>query len=184
MPNRTYDPVEYNYAIQLTVNATHAVHRCNAMETTEFDNYVQKLNSDSFTLVEYVSNKSNAGQILPEAKQLRMLVEEFTSKDAKSEMYCKHKLSNIQAGSRIFARVDNNNTGGFNYCQDDLKNRYVLFEQSFNKQLISQTEFKELSDDLLKLKTVDTRGCVIQIRNKMQEDIKYIEKALSIIKLL
>ena len=55
---RQFDPVEYNYAITIAANSTHAVHLCST-KGPDYYNYLTLMNHDSFVLTEYVANKND-----------------------------------------------------------------------------------------------------------------------------
>lgn len=179
---RKYDPVEYERAVMISVNATHAVHRCDRPTGTEYLHYLQALNSDSFILEEYVANKGDTAGTLDAAKQIRLLVQEFLSKDGTTKYstgYCKHKLSNIQASARIYARATAL-SDRFDLCEGDVKARYDLFEKSYKAQAISKAEFTELVDDLIQLTNIDSSGCSLAHRKQLEDAIALIKIAFSL----
>lgn len=176
---RTYDPVEYNYAVVITTNATHATHRCISMADPDYDMYLQLLNHDSLTLVEYVSDKADAVQVVPAAQQIRDMTSTMLSHRMYSVAYCQHKLSNIQASARTFARAVSGNSD-YDMCQSDVQSRYELFAESYKVGRISKEEFGELVGDLLKLKTIDTNGCTLEERAKFEKALDVIQSAAKV----
>lgn len=176
---RSYDPVEYNYAVVITINATHATHRCQNMLDPDYDLWLQEINHESLTLVEYVSDKDDTEQVMPAAQQIRDMISIMLGHKKYSITYCQHKLSNIQSSARTFARATGGNSK-YDMCQSDVQSRYGLFKDSFDHKLISKDEFAELSGDLLKLKTINTSGCTLEERAKMAEAIDVIQKAATL----
>ncbi len=177
--SRAYDPVEYDYAIQLATDATHAVHRC-ADANDEYYAYLQSLNHISFLLPEYIKNKADSKQALPSAVRVRQLTISFLQRHDRTAQYCTHKLSNIQAASRMLAR-SLGSAEGFDPCSDDVKARYALFEDSYKKKLISEDEFKELSGDLTDLSTINVSSCTLQHREQLEASVHAIQSAVGII---
>lgn len=176
---RSYDPVEYNYAVVITTNATHATHRCTSMSDPDYNLWLQEINHESLTLVEYVSDKDDTAQVVPAAQQIRDMTSTMLGHTAYSIGYCQHKLSNIQASARTFARAVGGN-GKYDMCQSDVQSRYKLFKKSFDSGRISNDEFKELSLDLLKLKTIDTSGCTLEERAQMAAALSVVQTAASL----
>jgi len=180
---RTYDPVEYNYAVMITSNTTHATHRCNDMSNPEYNMWLQEINHDTLTLVEFVSDKSDTDQAVPSVIQIRDMTSTFLNRTNYSITYCQHKLSNIQSSARTFARAISGNEK-YNMCQSDVQSRYDLFAKSYNANLIRKDEFDELVGDLLKLKTIDTSGCTLEERAKMQHALEVIQSASKLLGVL
>ena len=180
---RPFDPTEYNYSVQIATNATHAVHRCADINSLEFKTFAQATNLDSFTLVEYVANKSESKNTLPAVNEIRTLVQELLGRSDMSLMYCKHKLSNIQASARMYSRAIAN-SDRFKVCDGNVSDRYVLFAASYKAGTLRVDEFKELVHDLLRLKNIDTNGCTIEEKNKLQDSFNFIQLAASIIGVL
>ena len=176
---RSYDPVEYNYAVTITTNATHATHRCISMADPDYDKYLQLINHDSLTLVEYVSDKADTTQVVPAAEQIRDMTSTLLGHKLYSVAYCQHKLSNIQASARTFARAVSGNSE-YDMCQSDVQSRYDFFKKSYDSTLISREEYAELVGDLLKLQTVDTSGCTLEERAKMQKALELIKDAAKV----
>jgi len=173
---RPYDNVEYNYAVLITANATHAAHRCGDTSVPDYQTYLQAMNHDSLTLDEFVSDKADSKQALPAVEQIRDMTSTFLSHPTYSVAYCQHKLSNIQASARTFARAIGGNKT-YDMCQSDVQQRYNLFSISYKDGKISKAEFDELTGDLLKLQTIDTSGCTLEERAKMAEALKVIQTA-------
>ena len=177
--SRDYDPVEYSYAIDIAADATHAVHRCNTRDDG-FDSYLKKLNSNSFTLVEYVSNKADSVQVLPAAMQVRDVTSSFLMTPTYSNRYCQHKLSNIQASARMFARGVGN-TDRFNICDGNVQDRFAAFQKSLIENAITKPEFVDLSGDLIRMKVIDTSSCTLEQRVEFESTINSIQTALSVL---
>lgn len=177
--SRDYDPIEYSYAIDIATDATHAVHRC-ATRSDGFDTYLQKINATSFTLVEYVSNKADSTQVLPAAMQVRDVSLSFLMTPSYSNRYCQHKLSNIQASARMFARGVGN-TDRFNICAGNVQDRFAAFQKSFDENAITKSEFVDLSGDLIRMKTIDSSSCTLEQRVEFESTINGIQAALSIL---
>ncbi len=176
--SRNFDSTEFNYATLIAADSTHAIHRCSS-KGTEFENYLQKLNSETFYLVEYVSNKSDTEQVLPAANMVREITFDYlTDNKDKSVKFCQHKLSNVQVSARMLAR-GLANSDRFDACSGDVQQRFELFEKSYNEKLISKNEFVNLSNDLLKLKTINTAGCTLENRAKFETAIDLIQKTVS-----
>jgi len=173
---RLYDANEYNYAVNIAVNATHAVARCET-RNAEYDVYLQKINSDSFTLLEYVSNKTDTKQALPAATQIREISLDFLNNKMYNNRYCQHKLSNIQGAARMFARGVGY-TDRFNICKGNVLERFTAFELSYTQNMISREEFANLSQDLLKMQKIDTAGCTLEDRVKLEQAINIIQTAV------
>ena len=176
--SRTYDPVEYNYAISIAVDATHAVNRCQTRKDG-YNEYLQKINSATFTLDEYVSNKNDSEQVLPAALQIREIAKDLLQNKTYSTRYCQHKLSNIQAAARMFARGVGS-TDRFNVCSGNIQNRFEAFEQSLARKEITKLEFVDLSGDLIRLETIDQSGCSLSQRADFEMAITGIKAALSL----
>lgn len=176
---RLFDPVEYNYAVTIITNATHATHRCVSMVDPDYDKYLQLINHDSLTLVEYESDKTDTSQVVPAAQQIRDMTSTMLDHRSYSVAYCQHKLSNIQASARTFARAVSGNNE-YDMCQSDVQTRFEFFKKSYDSSLISEEEYKELVGDLLKLQTVDTSGCTLEERTKMQKALEVIKDAAKV----
>ena len=176
---RTYDAVEYDYVITTVVNSTQAIHLC-AKQDKDYASFVQALSANSLHLEEYITNKADTKQIEPAVKQIIAMSKDLSLRSSYSEMYCKHKLSNIQESSRTLARALGN-TDKFDLCKGDVQMRYSLFELSYKTDKITLSEFKELTKDILKLKEVNQSSCTLENRIKMEETINLIEKSASIL---
>ena len=176
---RPYDPVEYDYAIRIATNTVHAVHRCDNTASEEYNTFFQKVNLDSMALTEFVANKSDTEQAIPAANNIRSMVIDIGKRPTFSKGYCIHKLSNIQASARMFARSIGN-TDRFDICTGDVQLRFAKFKKSYDLKSIDESEFKELSADLLKLKSIDTAGCTLEERNKIAEAMGIITSVVGI----
>ena len=178
---RPYDNIEYSYVINTSVQSTRAIHRCNDVDKTDFWKYYQELNTSSFTLDEFINNKGNSEYINESVDNLRDMVNDFSQKGKFTNQYCIHKLSNIQASSRIVSRV----LGGsdkYNFCDKSIKDRFLVFKDSYDKKLITKEEFKELIEDLTRLEKIDTNTCDIYVRERLIEDFNMIKDYLPGIK--
>ena len=165
---RTYDPVEYNYAVMIATNATHTAHLCGDGKSTDYFGYLQAMNHDTFTLVEYVSNKEDTKQALPAAEQIRSITMSFLAKPVRSLSYCLHKVNNIQASARMYARGIATSTK-FDPCEGNPEDRLIDFKRSYDAKAISKEEFADLAGDLQKLTTIDTSSCTLENRAKMDK---------------
>ena len=165
--SRQYDPVEYNYAIMIATNATHAAHLCK-QQGTDYFGYLQNINHDSLTLVEYVTNKADTEQALPAAEQIRDITMEFLSRPNRSLSYCLHKVNNIQASARMYARGVANSSK-FDPCSGNPEDRLIDFKKSYDTGLLNKDEFMDLSGDLLKLTKIDASSCTLENRAKMDK---------------
>ena len=177
---RSYDPAEYSLAVSISANTTHAIHRCDSMANSEFQGFIQKVNLDSFTLVEFVSNKADSVQAKPSAEQVRNLISEFFKAPKPTFKYCVHKLSNVQASSRMLARA----LGGYSQisaCEGSVQARYALFEASYLAKNITEAEFKELVDDLMNLKSIDSYSCTLEERRELEQALKIIQLAVRLL---
>jgi len=177
--SRQYDPVEYSYAVSIAADATHAVSRCDK-RGPEYDAYLQKINSTTFLLDEFVANKSDSEQALPAALQIREVTKGLLANKSYSTRYCQHKLSNVQASARMFARGVGN-TDRFNVCLGKVEERFASFEDSFKNNKITNLEFVDLGGDLMRLKTIDTSSCTLQQRVEFEKAIATVKTALSLI---
>ena len=177
--SRAYDPVEYNYAVLVSANATHAVSRCQ-VRGDEFNAYLQKINSDTFTLMEYMANKGDSEQTLIAATQVREITQDFLANTNYSHRFCQHKLSNIQASARMLARGVGS-SDKFDACKGNVQERFALFEASYKQGKITQEEFVNLSNDLLKMGAVNTASCSLENRTKLENALKLIQFSLSFI---
>lgn len=164
---RTYDPVEYNYAVMIATNATHAAHLC-GQKGVDYDGYLQAMNHDTLTLVEYVSNKEDTTQALPAAEQIRGVTMSFLARPVRSVSYCLHKVNNIQASARMYARAIATSTK-FNPCEGNPEDRLVDFKKSYDAKAISKEEFADLAGDLQKLTLIDASSCTLENRAKMDK---------------
>lgn len=162
---RKYDPVEYNYAIRIATNATHAAHLCKE-KGADYAGYLTQLNHDSFTLVEYVSNKGFSEEALVAVEQIRKVTYSFLMRPERSVSYCKHKVNNIQASARMFARAIGSSQQ-YDTCDSSAADRLVDFRKSYDAKAISKEEFLELAGDLEKLILIDTSSCTLETKAKM-----------------
>jgi hypothetical protein len=179
MTVRPYDPIEYGLSITVTVNATRAIHQCDdpSQDNEELWVYIQQMNTDSLNLSEFINDKGNSTNLLPLIKQIRDMVNDTLIRGKFSSAYCVHKLSNIQAGSRILARVLGN-TDRFDTCEGGIRARYDGFTKSYQNNDINASEYKELVMDIVKLETIDTSGCSQSTRQKIAEDLVFIKENL------
>ena len=69
----------------------------------------------------------------------------------------------------------------FNACEGNVETRYALFEKSYKDQKITRSEFSDLVGDLLRLETVDTSGCTLATRVKLQQALSAIQTAASLL---
>lgn len=176
---RPYDPVEYDYAISITVDATRAIHRCEdtSAEAKDFWSYVQLANTDSFKLQEFVDNRANSDQVVPAVTALRRSVVDVLERGTFSPTYCVLKLTNVQASSRIISRALGH-TDRAAVCDGGIGERYAQFSAAYTAGQINVSEYKELVNDVVRLEQIDQSGCSIAIRVQMQKDLQLIEKAL------
>lgn len=174
---RNYDSTEFNYVVLIAADATHAVSRC-GRRGDEYDAYLQKLNSNTFTLMEYVSNKSDTKQVLPEATMIREITQDFLANTDYSNRYCQHKLSNIQAGARMMAR-GLSGSDRFDLCKGGIRERFTFFELSYVQNQITRAEFANLSGDLIKMETIDASSCTLEERAALEKTINIIRTAVS-----
>lgn len=175
---RTYDPVEYSVAASIAADATHVVHRCDKQDSTDFAFFAQSLNRNSFYLVEYLQNKPDSLLVVRQAQELRTMTQQFFV--THTVRYCIHKMSNIQAASRMLARslaLDDK----FDPCNSSVQTRYELFKASYSDGQISKSEFVELSNDLLRLSRIDASHCSLQNRKDMQDALDVIKAALTLL---
>ena len=178
---RQYDPVEYNYAIRIATNATHAAHLCKE-KGADYAGYLTELNHDSFTLVEYVSNKGSSEEALVAVEQIRKVTYSFLLRPERSVSYCKHKVNNIQASARMFARAVGS-SAQYDTCDSSAADRLVDFRKSYDAKAISREEFLELASDLEKLTLIDTSSCTLETKAKMAQlvsDLKGLTSLLPI----
>jgi hypothetical protein len=162
---RQYDAVEYDYAVRIAVNATHAAHLCKE-EGPDYQTYLHEMNRDSALLQEYVSNKEDTTEALPAAIQVRGIVMSFLAEPKRTVAYCKHKINNVQASARMYARAVGSSSK-FNPCDGSPEDRLVDFKKSYDAKAITKPEFADLVDDLRKLTTIDASSCTLENRAKM-----------------
>ena len=182
LQSRPYDPVEYYLSTSTTVNITRAIHRCNSDELDKkmFWEYVQAANTDNLKLEEFLVNKNNSTQLLPAVKQIRSLINETLVRGSFTPKYCIYKLSNVQVGSRILSR-SLGQSNQFNFCEGGIRERFNAFENSYKKNEISGSEFKELTNDILGLEGLDTSTCDVKIRETILKDIQFVKSVLPMI---
>jgi len=176
---RQYDPVEYNYSIISSVAATRAIHQCGNPEDVLFKRYVADLNEATMHLQEYQKFAKNNVQTYQGALELRKLVLELVLNGNYSEQYCIHKLSGIQSASRVMAKTFGKQ-GGVDICSSDVSSRYHIYRESYVDGKITQAEFYELVNDLIKLSKLDSAGCTAQQKNEIQEILNTISKIYSV----
>ena len=164
---RQFDPVEYNYAVNISANATHAIHRCKS-KNAEYNEYLRLINRDSFTLVEYISNKSDNLEALPAGTELRNITLSFLLKPKSSEQYCVHKLSNIQASARMYARAIGYDSK-YDICDGELSSKVLIYKSSMDSELISREEYSDLVNDLVKMDAINKAGCKLENRQKLNK---------------
>ena len=174
---RQYDPVEYSYVINTTINTTRAIHRCNDSDGSEFWSYVELSNTSSLFLDEYSRNKGDSANLVLSISQLRDMVNDVLKRRNFSNQYCVHKLSNIQASSRIISRVLGS-ADNINYCSGNIKQRFIAFKTSYDKKEINASEFNELVNDILKLEKIDKTVCSEATKQQMLEDLQFIQSVL------
>ena len=176
---RQFDPVEYNYAITIAANSTHAVHLCST-KGPDYYNYLTLMNHDSFVLTEYVANKNDKMQALPAANQLRDITLSFLLHKSDSVDYCQLKLGNIQGSARMYAR-----SVGYDYsydpCSGDAATRLALFKSAHDAKKISDDDFKDLTTDILRLQTIDKSSCTLESSKKLNDLLDDAKTALSLV---
>jgi hypothetical protein len=177
-----FDPVEYSLAVDLTVNTTRAIHRCEntTASNTDLWKFIQNVNTADLELQEYSSNKDNSEQLMVQINQIAGMISNILSRSTFTPQYCIHKLGNIQAASRILDRTLGRNEK-FNPCQGGIIARSNAFTASYKANKITVNEYKELVMDLAKLKEIDTTGCSTANRNKMQDELNIVNEAIPVI---
>ena len=174
----TMDTMEYEHVIQVVVSATQHVQQCRLQPKQD----IAELKASVDGLIEYQSHIAKAQSNLSVSQDLKEMVMQFKQKDRYSVRYCQHKLSEIQAMSRTLARA----MGGlnkFNICDSDVSVRYDLYKESYDKGQLSSLEFQELTDDILKLTEADKSNCSLENRVKLEQALKAIQQASSLIPL-
>jgi hypothetical protein len=179
---RPYDPVEYNNLISLTVVSTQAIHNC-PIRGDDFVASMNKLKAASEHLDEFISNKRDIGNVEVSVKHLNFMIMTIINNPNYSNQYCTHKLSNIQASSRILSRAIGDDKD-LNLCQGNVQTRYALFEDSYLKKRITKPEFKDLTSDLRRLKEIDASACKMELMIQMQEAIQAIESSMAVLGVL
>ena len=174
---RAYDPVEYSMAVSIAADATRAIHNCDSDARLV---YTQRLGNTSFVLVEYMQNKRDSAAQSEAALLLRRMVQDFNAETSTSIRYCVHKLASVQAAARMLASGIAL-TDQFDLCSGDVTTRYKAFEASYTSGVLSQHEFTELTNDLLRLKTIDTSSCSLERRRQLNEALDLISKAVSVL---
>ena len=171
---RQYDPVEYSYSVNTTVDSTRAVHRCGNVDKTDLWKYIQNVNTNSLVLFEYTANKSESTVLNTSVIQLRNIVNELLIRGKFSDTYCTLKVTDIQISSRIISRVLGNSEL-FSVCEGGIKDRYLKYKDAFDNGKINKSEFDELTGDLLKLEKIDTGSCTMENKRKRQEELEFIK---------
>lgn len=176
---RKFDNVEYNYAVKTTVSATRAINLCNNAEYREkFHGFLNDLNAATMALAEYERHIAHNSNTLPIANYLRKLTIDFTVRAGEyTPQYCVHKLSSIQGASRTFSRILSQATE-YNFCDSTVWDRFIKYSDSFDRGLITQREFEELSNDLVALASLDNAGCSFDTREKLAVTIQTIATVL------
>jgi len=173
--DRQFDNVEYDKIIKVTVASTRAIHQCNTTKPTDlvFWQHVHEINDYSLELDEYEANKKDSQSLLNNIGAIRTMINQFMIRGQFSVNYCKNKLSDIQASSRIISRAIGKNDK-YSYCDGGIIERYRLFEKDYNDRTISLEEFKDLVGDIERLSHVDTSTCDTATAAKDMEDLKFI----------
>ena len=179
---RQFDATEYMQTILITNDATRLTHQC-AIQGPEFDNFLSELNTNSMVFLEYSKSKQNNTDVESAAFQIRVMVLEFDVKaKSSSKEYCIAKITNIQNASRTLARslgrVDN-----YDMCHSNLVSIWNDLTSMKDKAAISQQEYVELSKDVTRLGKINIATCSLQDREKIEEGIAIISKALSFVPL-
>ena len=177
--SRPFDPNEYSLAVSVAANATHAVHRCDSRDG-DFKRYISEMNRDTFLLGEYVANKDDRESIAGAVGHVRAMTLAYALAGAHSSAYCRHKLSNVQAASRMLARSIGDMTE-HDPCEGDVEKRYFMFEKSMSDGTITSEEFKDLVDDLVGMKKIDASSCSLANRQKMEDGIRFIERMVKVL---
>ena len=172
---RAYDPVEYSMAVGIAADATRAIHNCDSDARLP---YTQRLSNTSFVLVEYLQNKRDSAAQSEAALLLRRMVQDFNAEANTSIRYCVHKLSSIQAASRMLARGIAL-SDQFDPCAGDPKQRLKVFTTSYEEGALTDTEFKNLASDVLRLQNINTVSCSLESRRQLQEAVELATKIIS-----
>ena len=164
---RDFDSIEYNYAVNISADATHAIHLCK-IKNSDYYGYLKQINHNSFVLEEYVANKADSDIALPAVNQLRDISLSFLIKSTMSDSYCISKLSNVQASARMYARSIGY-ASKFDPCKGDVESNFTIFKKQYDSKEITQDEFKDLTGDLIKMNTIDQSGCTLETRNNLNK---------------
>ena len=162
-------------AVNIAADSTRAIHYCDSDARLP---YTQRLSNTSFVLVEYLQNKRDSKDVLQSSIDLRRMVQEFNKEQNTSIRYCVHKLSNIQAASRMLARGIAL-AAQFDPCAGDPKQRLKVFTTSYEEGALTDIEFKNLAGDVLRLQNINTVSCSLENRRQLQEAVELATKIIS-----
>jgi len=180
---RSFNAVEYDYAVKTTVASTRAIHLCgDVYNSAKFKQFVNDLNENSMTLFEYERHLDGNNYSLPAATQIRQLVIDFTVNPQYTKDYCVSKLSTIQSASRTLARALGK-LNAFDMCDSDVAVRFAKYEELYKQGKITQAEFQELANDIVKLKKVDSATCSFENKEKLDATIALISKVIAVLPL-
>ena len=179
---RQFDSTEYGKSVEITQLATRTVHQCSNTDTTLKIKFLNDLNSATMYLEEYTSNKKDEADIATGAKQIREMVLAFDSRETYSVAYCVSKLTNVQNASRTIERAISLHNK-YDSCSADLVSLWTPLQTKHESKVISDSEFIELSTDILKLGAINTAACSSQERAQIQQSISIIKQALSFVPL-
>ena len=179
---RQFDNVEYGSAIQVAQYSTRAIHQCKTMDSPLFTEFVNKLNTKSMFLQEYIDNKDDEEDIAQEAKEVRKLVLEFDSHQPLTQAYCTAKLTNVQNGTRTLARSISHQDL-YSPCGASLTELFDPIKELKDKKEITNAEFVELSNDIIRLKRINQGACKSSDRDDLEKAIELIKDVLPFVPL-
>lgn len=180
---RTFDSVEYNYAVKSTVDSARLMLLCKEKENhnNEFFNFEKTLNLDTMYFFEYEKHKPANTELMVDAGVSRYLFDSIYTRPKYSEKYCEYKYAEI----RIMARTAARDLGGgssFDMCKtlpmlQDRQKQYALLLA--NKE-ITESEYNDLNKDMDLLTKTDLASCKYQKKQTFANNVQTIWSGLGI----
>lgn len=178
---RPFDPVEYNFAISTSILATRSMHQC-SNKTTTYVEFVKELNTQTMYLFEYEKFHDANEQNLKGVTVLRQLTMEFMQNhETASDMYCVHKLSEIQSTARTLAKSLSTRTS-VELCSSDAMDRLALYDESLKVGKISRPEYVELVRDLPRLVKADNAYCTAEQKEALAKTVSALSAVIGALK--
>lgn len=182
---RQFDNIEYKTAVEITQLSTRIVHQCTNVDVTSKNKFIEELNTSTMFFEEYVTGKKDEDDIFQGAKNIRSMVLEFDSHTAfglgiYSRTYCIDKVTNIQNAARTTARAISRQDK-ISSCQADLISLWTALKAQKTSGIITVAEYKELSNDIVRLGNINIAACSSQEREHIEQGIAVIKQALSLL---